>query len=178
MKKLQLICLSFTFFIYCSKDDVETSFLETHSDKMWNLIDDSRYLSLSVDDEHIGFTYNNPQVLVYKTNFNNVGYGGICYKFKEGENIVQISECSVLNDSGFYESSESTIIFEVKENTQSILTLNEKYIDLSCESIIEINITRSYYISGDFLYENTVSDQIEYIRKYRLSEGSYDELCI
>ena len=163
-------------FFSCEKDDIETSFLETHSEKMWKLIEDDRYNSINYD-EHIGFSNNKSDVLVYRTNYYNIGFGGSCIKFKEGETTIPISQCGILDDDGFYNYGESIIIYSIIENSSNLLVIDDYLIDFSCESLIKETSRRSYNIDGGFLFENNTSGSKSYIRKYSLSDNSYIELC-
>ena len=163
-------------FVTCQKDDTPSSFLDTHSEKMWKLVEDDRYNSINFD-EHIGFSNNKSDVLVYKTNFYNTGFGGSCIKFKQGETIVPVSECGILNNNGFYDYGESIIIYSIIENNPDLLIIDDYLIDSSCETLIKETHRRSYNVDGDFLIENNTSSLSSYIRKYSLSQGSYDELC-
>lgn len=163
-------------FFSCEKDDIETSFLETHSEKMWKLIEDDRYNSINYD-EHIGFSNNKSDVLVYRTNYYNTGFGGSCIKFKEGETTIPISQCGILDDDGFYNYGESIIIYSIIENSSNLLVIDDYLIDFSCESLIKETSRRSYNIDGGFPFENNTSGSKSYIRKYSLSDNSYIELC-
>ena len=177
-KKMNKNIFLILLFLFCSceKDDTPYSFLEAHSEKMWKLIEDDRYNSINFD-EYIGFSSNKSDVLVYKTNFYNTGYGGSCVKFREGETTVPISECAILNNAGFYDYGESIIIYSIIENSPNLLIIDDYLLDNSCETIIKETYRRSYNIDGDFLIEDNTSDLNSYIRKYSLSQGSYDELC-
>ena len=171
------IFLILLFLIFsCEKDDTPSSFLDTHSEKMWKLLEDDRYNSINFD-EHIGFSNNKSDVLVYKTNFYNTGFGGSCIKFKQGETIVPVSECGILNNNGFYDYGESIIIYSIIENNPDLLVIEDYLIDSSCETLIKETNRRSYNVDGNFLIENNTNSSNSYIRKYSLSQGSYDELC-
>ena len=174
MKK-PLILLLFVPLVFssCEKEENESTFLETHSEKMWSLL---------TYESYIGFSNNKSESLFYQVekSFNSYDYN--CFTYKEGENVIQ-PECTKYNsDGGLINGDEAVVIYSIIENTQKRLILDAYTIDFSCESTFEFTTRSTYSVDGDFLYASIAYDGIDGINdlvysEYSLSTKSHDELC-
>jgi len=178
MRKLYIFITFLLLFVplvfsSCEKEENESTFLEAHSEKMWNLVErDGDSVS---SDEHIGFSNNKSESLFYQVYiYNSDDYD--CFTYKEGENITR-PECGKYNDDGsLINGDEGVVIYSIIENKKNTLVLDKYYIDCSCESMIRETIRSTYSVDGDFLYENRGTG-FDSNRTFSLSTKSRNEFC-
>ena len=167
MKQYSIILAFAILFFSCEDklDPAEETFLEINSGIMWRSTD--QYYQ----NTYLGFSNNNV-FLVDEINVDS-DYG-YCESYREGENILQSSECDG-------ELGDRTVIYTIITNIENLLELDVSYYDKSCQNPISYSYQKSYYTSsvdGDFLYETIESEGSEsQFNEYSKTISNYNQLC-
>jgi len=165
MKQYSIILAFAIFFFSCEDklDLAEETFLEINSGIMWQSTD--QYYQ----NTYLGFSNNKAEVLVYEINVDS-DYG-YCETYKEGENILQSSECEG-------ELGDSTVIYTIITNIENLLELDVSYYDKSCPASFSYSYQKSYSVDGDFVYETIESEGSESeFNEYSKTNSTYNQLC-
>jgi hypothetical protein len=165
MKQYSIILALAIIFFSCEDklDPAEETFLEINTGIMWQSTD--QYYQ----NTYLGFSNNKAEVLVYDINVDS-DYG-YCESYREGENILQSSECDG-------ELGDSTVIYTIITNIENLLELDVSYYDKSCQNSFSYSYQKSYSVDGDFVYETIESEGSESVfNEYSKTTSIYNRLC-